>query len=523
MEPKEVISSAEEAFERGRKTIGLFLGPVVFLILYLYPMPTLSDEAHKLLAVIGFVLIWWLSEAVPIPVTALIGAVLNVFLFVAPAKVVLAPFGHPLVFLFIGSFILAKAITTHGLDRRFSFALLSIDALSKSPLRILFTFGLISAVASMWISNTAATAMMLPIALGILSAMKSVSAAGSDGAGEDVKTGESVKGFNFDKYSTSMMLMIAYGASVGGIATPIGTPPNVIGIGMIDTLAGVKISFFEWMSFALPITVVMFIYLFFILGFLGTDVKGGLHGVREYVSAARSRLGPWKRGEKNAAVAFSVAVLLWVLPSLAGLLYGKESEIALYLSSRLNSGVVALFAAMLLFVMPMSSKEGKKERSFTMTWENAVKIDWGTILLFGGGLSLGSLMFSTGLADSLGAVLTGVSGASGLWSITAIAIVLGIILSETTSNTASANMVIPVMIAIALGMGVSPMPPALGACLGASFGFMLPVSTPPNAIVYGSGMVPILKMVSRGILFDIGGFFIIFFGLRILCPMFGWV
>lgn len=192
---------------------------------------------------------------------------------------------------------------------------------------------------------------------------------------------------------------------------------------------------------------------------------------------------------------------------------------ARFLSTRLNAGVVALLAATFLFVLPVSVKD----RSFTMTWKRAARIDWGTILLFGGGLSLGRLMFSTGLAEALGHGLTGLSGATGLWSITAVSIFFGIVLSETTSNTASANMVIPVVIAVAQGMGVSPLPPALGACLGASFGFMLPVSTPPNAIVYGSGMVPILTMVRKGILFDIGGFFIILFGLMVLCPLFGWV
>ncbi|MEE9613959.1 MAG: SLC13 family permease, partial [Thermodesulfobacteriota bacterium] len=305
-----------------------------------------------------------------------------------------------------------------------------------------------------------------------------------------------------------------------------GTPPNVIGIGMIDSLAGVKITFFEWMTFALPITAVMFAYLFLMLSRSvapgAPAVAGGpsdREGVREYVRKARHGLGGWKRGEINTAVAFATAVTLWVLPSIVGLICGKESEAALFLSSRLNSGIVAVFAATLLFILPVSFRE----RRFTMDWSGAVRIDWGTILLFGGGLSLGKLMFSTGLAESFGHGLTGLTGATGLWSITAVSTLMAIILSETTSNTASANMVIPVTIAIALSMGISPLPPALGACLGASFGFMLPVSTPPNAIVYGSGMVPILSMVRKGILFDIGGFFIIMAGLMVMCPLMGWV
>jgi sodium-dependent dicarboxylate transporter 2/3/5 len=186
-------------------------------------------------------------------------------------------------------------------------------------------------------------------------------------------------------------------------------------------------------------------------------------------------------------------------------------------SSRLDEGVVAIIAAALLFVMPANWKK----REFTISWDRAVRIDWGTIILFGGGLSLGKLMFSTGLAEVIGRGLTGITGASGIWGITAAVTLLAIVISETTSNTASANMVIPVAIALAKGMGVSPIPPALGACLGASFGFMLPVSTPPNAIIYGSGRVTITSMIRAGIVLDIIGFFVILTGLRILCHMLG--
>ncbi len=510
MSVKEVLSPAEERFERGRKRAGLIAAPLVFLALYFMPIPALSEESHRLFAVIGFVLIFWLCETVPLAVTALLGAVLNVILGVAPAATVLAPFAHPLVFLFLGSFILAEAIILHGLDKRFAFAIISIKFLQASPVRILFAMGVISAVASMWVSNTASTAMMLPIGIGILHAMRDIDEGGDDkGAGKVVTR----------RYSSALMLMIAYGASVGGIATPVGTPPNLIGIGMIDSLIGVKITFFEWMTFALPITVVMFIYLFVVLG--GISIRGssgaGVSGIGSFVASARQRLGPWSRGEKNTAAVFALTVFLWILPSIVSLAVGKEAELSLLLKSRLNVGVVAVFAAVLLFMLPLNLREMK----FTMTWERAVRIDWGTILLFGGGLSLGKLMFGTGLATAFGEGLTGLTGASTVWSITAIGTIVAIIMSEATSNTASANMVIPVVIAVAQSMGVSPLPPALGACLGASFGFMLPVSTPPNAIVYGSGMVPILTMVKRGILFDIGGFVIIMIGLMILCPLLG--
>jgi sodium-dependent dicarboxylate transporter 2/3/5 len=508
---KEVLSEGEERFERRRRLVGLFLAPLVFLVIYFTPIASISVEAHRLFAIIGFVLVFWLCETVPLPVTALLGAAFSVVFGVAPATEVLAPFANPLVFLFIGSFILAEAIIYHGLDRRFAFAMISIKFLQASPLRILFALGVISAVASMWISNTAATAMMLPIGLGILNAMRDID---TESAPES-SDGKIVTA----RFSSALMLMIAYGGSVGGIATPVGTPPNLIGIGMIDTLIGVRLSFFDWMAFALPITIVMFVYLFIILGGLAI-VKGGagkVSGIKNYVESARAKLGGWKRGEKNTAFVFVLTVTLWVLPSIVALIIGKEADLSVLLKDRLNVGVVAMGSACLLFLLPLDAAKLK----FTMNWERAAKIDWGTILLFGGGLSLGKLMFSTGLAEAFGTGLTGFTGASTLWGVTAISIIVAIIMSETTSNTASANMVIPVVIAVSQSIGVSPLPPALGACLGASFGFMMPVSTPPNAIVYGSGLVPILTMVKRGILFDIGGFFIIMAGLRILCPLLG--
>lgn len=227
----------------------------------------------------------------------------------------------------------------------------------------------------------------------------------------------------------------------------------------------------------------------------------------------------WSRGEVYTLISFATAVFLWVLPGVIAVISGVESDIYKSLKGILDEGIVALCAASLLFILPVNWEK----KTFTISWEQAVKIDWGTILLFGGGLSLGKLMFDTGLANIIGTKLTDISGVNGLWSITALSVITGILVSETTSNTASASMVIPVMIAISQAAGVSPLPPALGACLGASFGFMLPVSTPPNAIVYGSGMVPILFMLRAGVIFDVLGFITIWTGLRILCPLLGFV
>jgi sodium-dependent dicarboxylate transporter 2/3/5 len=251
----------------------------------------------------------------------------------------------------------------------------------------------------------------------------------------------------------------------------------------------------------------------------GTNAGAGAGAhLADYLAAERRRLGPWSRGQVNTLVAFGVAVVLWVLPGVLSLPVLRVGPRTLEVfNARAGEAVVALAAALLLFVLPVNLREGR----FTLTWSEAVKIDWGTILLFGGGLSLGTLMFETGVAKALGTAITARSGVSSLWTMTALSIAFAIVLSEATSNTTSATMIIPVVIALAQSAGVSPLPPALGACLGASYGFMLPVSTPPNAIVYGTGLVPIPRMMRAGIVFDVVGFAIILAGLRVLCPLLG--
>jgi sodium-dependent dicarboxylate transporter 2/3/5 len=236
-----------------------------------------------------------------------------------------------------------------------------------------------------------------------------------------------------------------------------------------------------------------------------------------YIAQERARLGPWTRGQANTLLAFGVAVFLWTLPGVLSVAGLDQSAFAAWLTTRVPEAVAALAAALLLFILPVRAREGR----FTLSWDDAVRIDWGTILLFGGGLALGTLMFETGVAKAMGQGLTGLLGASSLWGLTFAAIVIGVVLSEATSNTAAANMVIPVVIAIADAAGVNAVPPALGACFGASYGFMLPVSTPPNAIVYGTGLVPIPSMIRAGVIFDVIGVFIIWIGLRVVCPLVG--
>ncbi len=501
------ISRLEEKIEFWRQRISFFLGPLLGLILWLIPMPALSAQAHTLAAVIGWVVVWWIGEPVPIPVSAIIGAVLCILAGVADAKTVMAPFAEPTIFLFLGSFIIARAMSVHALDRRFAYGIMSMNWIGDRSWRILFAFGAIAAFLSMWISNTATTAMMLPIGLGIVTAMSDMIAK---------KTGRKIDPSRL-RFASAMMLMAAYASSTGGIGTPVGSPPNLIGIAMIEKFAGIRIPFFKWMQFAVPMLIIMYGLLFLILYFLHKPEMPVMEGSRDFVRQELAKLGRWNRGQKNSLAAFMVTVCLWVIPGFLAVFCGSSAPLTRMYGARLPEAAAALIGAFLLFVLPVDWKK----RQFTISWRQAVDIDWGTLILFGGGLSLGNLMFSTGLAEHIGQGLIEMSGAGSMWAITFAAVFIAIIASETTSNTAAANMVVPVIISLALAAGVNPVPPALGAILGCSWGFMLPVSTPPNAIVYGSGLVPIIKMIRAGFLFDITGGLVIWTVLRLLLPLIG--
>jgi sodium-dependent dicarboxylate transporter 2/3/5 len=503
------LSAKEEAFEKWRNTIGLFLGPILFAVVYFTPMASLTPKAHILAAILAWTVVWWVCEPIPLGMTALGSSVLCVVLGVDAARKVLAPYADPTIFLFLGGFILAEAMAIHGLDKRFAYRIMSSKLVGNSTGRILAAFGGICAFLSMWISNTAATAMMFPIALGIVYAMADIMAK---------QMGKEVDPLKL-RFGTGLMLMAAYAASTGGIGTPVGTPPNLIGIALIEKTLGIKIAFFKWMSFAVPLMLVLMVLLFVILYVLHKPELSKLEGSQAFVEEERRKLGKWKAGEINSVIAFAVTVTLWIIPGILSVVYGDTSPIAKKYSAMMPEGIAALIGALLLFVLPTNWKE----REYTITWKQATKIDWGTLLLFGGGITLGTLMFESKLADVIGKGLLNMSGASSTWGITFGAIFIAIIVSETSSNTASANMVVPVMIALAQAAGVDPVPPALGATLGASWGFMLPVSTPPNAIVYGSGMVPITRMIRAGIFFDIIGGLFIWVGLRVLLPMVGLV
>lgn len=306
------------------------------------------------------------------------------------------------------------------------------------------------------------------------------------------------------RYATGLMLMTSFAASIGGLATPIGTPPNVIGLNFIRqqiTVNGApaEVTFFEWCLIGVPVVVVLFLFLFAYLNWLCPAGVRELAGGREYLERQRQQLGPWTRGQISTLVAFVVMVALWIAPGVVALGWGETSDAYKWCKLSLPEAVPALLGAGLLFLLP-----GERGRP-ALTWPEATQIDWGVVLLYGGGFAFGMLAQETELANVIGKNLITLLPNAGSFGFLVAATLVATLVSEATSNTASANIVVPVVISMALAASVDPLEPALGATFGCSLGFMLPVSTPCNAIVYGSGLVPLGRMIRYGVLLDIAG------------------
>jgi len=504
------LSPAEERFEKGRRTIGLFLAPVVLVVMMLLPLDLPSNQ-QTLAACLLFVIVLWISEAVPIPIGGLLGVGMIVLLGGASSDDVLAPFGDSTVFTFIGAFILAAAMLKHGVARRFAFRILSLPGVGRSTNRVIIAFGLITCLLSAFVSNTATVAMLLPTALGILAVIANLMQERGIGTHEGRIDATRLR------VGVALMLMLAYGASVGGLLTPVGSPPNLIGRDLIEQATDTEITFAEWMGMAIPICAAMFVVLAVILLLLNKPEIKELSGIEEYVAEERARLGKLSRAEKNTLIAFAVTVSCWILPGILAVVFGETSSVYVDTYARLDEGIVAILGASLLFLLPVDWKR----REFTLNWSDAASIDWGTIVLFGTGIILGTLLEETGLAETVGTGASEALGLSTTFAITAFAVMLAIVVSETTSNTASAAVVVPIVLPIAMAANVDPFVPGLAATFAASFGFMLPVSTPQNAIVYGSGVVPITKMIRSGFSFDIIGAILILLILPLMVTIVG--
>jgi sodium-dependent dicarboxylate transporter 2/3/5 len=468
-----------------------------------------------LAAILAFVVVWWVTEAIPIPVTAVLGVALVALLEATPkppegdaaTDVVFAAFADDTFFLFLGSFIIAQAMVVHGLHRRLAYRVLGSRFVGGSTYRIILAFGLIGALTSPVMSNTAGAAMMLPLALGVMGVVGGMVASQLEGERNPERL----------RFGAALMLVITYGITVGGLLLPIGSPPNLIGRELLQEETGEPITFLEWFIMALPIVVLMFIAVVLVVTLMNRPEVRHVEGVEEYVAEERRKLGSLTRGEKNTLLVLGLALIGWFLPGLVGIIAGDDSDAYTQVSEASNEGIVAIVAAALLFILPLDWAR----RKFTLNWNEAARIDWGTILLFGGGIVLGSMLSETGLAEEMGTSISEGLGVSTLFGITIVIVIVAVLISETTSNTASAAIMVPIAISIAAASDLNPTIPALAAIFGANYGFMLPVSTPPNAIVYSSGLIPITRMLKAGAVFDVIGAVLCVAGVMVMANAVG--
>lgn len=475
-------------FERRKRQLGLIGGPIAATGLALLARDSASPALVWLMVLC---VTWWLTEALPMAAVALLAAVGAVVTGLASPKQAFGAFGTPLLFLFVGSFFIAEAMRLHGLGARIGRAMIRR---ARGRLSLMIVVGLTAFVLSMIMSNSAATAILLPIVLAV--------APRDDGP-------------HRDRYAAALVLAVAWGASIGGLGTPVGTPPNLIGIAELDH-HGLSLSFVEWMAVGVPMGLVMMCGLLFVL-----SRAYRVHRGQALATRIEGAAGPWAQGERAVVISIACAITGWLTPTVLTLT-APGSDAAAWADAHLTEEVVALIAGCLLFVLPGTSPQAPHPRRPALIWSEATNIEWGVILLFGGGVLLGDLSRTTGLATEWGRTLVDATGASSTWAITALVTGVAIVLSEATSNTATATLMAPLAGGLAAAAGAAPIPAVLGATMGASFGFMMPISTAPNALAYATGRVTIGQMVRTGIVFDVLGFVLIVLTLRILCPLLGW-
>lgn len=447
---------------------------------YAWPLPGIAESGRRLTSVLLVVVTLWLSEALPLAVTALLGPALAVVVGAAPARQAFAAFGNPILMLFIGSFLLAGVTFKYRLNERIAYRVLSIPAVGSDPIRAFILLALTTAGLSAWMSNVAVTAMMLPIAQSVL-----VAICGERAAPPRV-------------LAAAFVLVVTYSASVGGLFTPVGTPPNLIGIGLIQQTTGHRIGFGEWVVDVFPVT---FTVLLVMVAYLIWQFRGEAAALtydRRQMEVRYAALGPWRSVERRVLVALVVTALLWITPAVLSLVAPAASEL---LERHLPESVVPVLVAAVLFWLPVG--DGSPRRVLDL--DDLGGIDWPVVVLFGGGMCLGQLMMDTGVAAALGTLLASYVPAGHGSLLVFMFGLLAIIVSETTSNTASANMVVPVVMAVGSQAGADAVRLGLAATVACTFGFMLPVSTPTNAMAYSTGYVSQRQMIRYGALLDVVG------------------
>lgn len=476
------------------KRIGLFLGPALFVLMLLFFNPEgLSSEGVAIAASTVWIAVWWITEAVPIPVTSLLPLVLFPLTQGLDVKETASSYGDETIFLFMGGFMIALAMEKWNLHRRIALTIISVIGTNSD--RIVLGFMVATGFLSMWISNTATAMMMVPIGLAIIYQF-------SETLKDDPSVDTTPQNFSFGK---ALMLGIAYSASLGGISTLIGTPPNTLLAGAINTMYGIELSFAKWMLFGVPLAwTFLFIAWFYLVKFAFPTKVKQIPGGREVIDDQRTALGKASTEEKLVLTVFSLAAFSWIT---------RTFFLAKFIPG-ISDGVIAITFAILLFIIPSKNKKG----DFLLDWDTAVKLPWGILLLFGGGLAIASGFTESGLSEWIGTQLTGLQGVNLLVVITLVT-ALVIFLTEITSNTATASMMFPIMASLAVALGFHPYALMVAAAVAASCAFMLPVATPPNAVVFGSGYLRIPDMAKAGFALNILGIVLVTVAIYILLPI----
>lgn len=454
------------------RKIGLFAGPIVFLILSNLPFEMLSPKGDAVIAVTAWILIWWILEAVSISVTSLLPLVLFPLMDILPMDEVGANYASPVVFLFFGGFIMALALEKVNLHRRIALNIIKVTG--TTPNQVVLGFMVATAVLSMWISNTATAVVMLPIALSVINLLV-----------------EDHDGFTKDdrNFALSVMLGIAFGANAGGMATIIGSPPNSIMVGFLENEYQIEVSFLQWMSIGVPFSFLMLGICYWVLvKWLYPNHNIKFTASKDLIQGELEKLGPISGKERMVMVLFGITIFLWVFRTLIN---------ALVPGLGLNDSIIAIFAAIALFSLPYNLRKGE----FILHWKDTSKLAWGILILFGGGLAIAQGMSSTGIVD-LVALAIGESQIS-VFLMAGLLIFLVLFMTELMSNTALVALLAPMLAGIAMGLGLPMTHLLIPVTLASSCAFMLPMATPPNAIVFASGYVTIPQMARAGILLNL--------------------
>ena len=462
------------------KNKGFAFGLIVFVLMLFIPAPEgLSEDAWKVAAIVVLMAIWWASEAIPVPVTALLPLALFPLFQITSFKSAALPYANPNIYLFLGGFMLAIAIERSGLHKRM--ALKMILAAGSSGMKLIGGFMLVAALISMFVMNTSTTLMLLPIGLAVCSVVATTIPGLND---QDKKF-----------FDTALMLGIAYAATIGGMSTLVGTAPNIVFSAFMLETYGVEISMIDWMTLGVPLAAVMLIsawiiltkYVFPISFITSNDTKEHLHRMLD-------DLGPLSKDELKISVIFGLTALAWIF---------RKGLDNFELLSGLTDAGIAIISAILLFMIPSSNNKGD-----LLNWNSSNKLPWGLLILFGGGLSIAAQINSSGLGVWIGEGLSILGTVPPIMLIFFVAALI-IFLTEITSNVATTSTFLPVFGAVAIGLGILPVSLTVPVCLAASCAFMLPVATPPNAIVYGSGKFTIATMMKAGFLLNIIGIFVV--------------